>query len=544
MPDRERQMAAVRSVLEEVGAKEVPVLDVFNKLDKLDDGERTRLTAMYPGAIVASALTGEGRDELIAAIESRLALDTTLVHLQFDAASPSDRERIAHLYRVGRILRHESADGHVAIEAEVPRRVVGRFQDVASAGVMKQARFAAFGLTLALCAGCGPKVLEPPPTVAVAKYPDFMFPTAPPDLGTPAAQERHKAGWLWLQAGDLESRRAQLRSGAESAPRRSIRPRSGSATWSWPGGIKTPPSTTSIAPWSPIPATRRRSSAAATRCSPSGQRDMALKSFEAAVVADRAPGALAHPHRGAARSRPAGGRRCGAKGGGGGPLRGGARAYERAIAASPDSPFLHRELADVVRRARRSRCGARSTPSRRARLDPADARAQIMHRRDLRSAAGSVEGALPRTKRRSRSSRSDAIERKIEGLRAALALAAMPAEFHAIESSPTSPAEQLAALVGVRLDGLFKQAGASQRRRDHRRARAAGRSPWILAVTRAGVMEVYPNHTFQPDAVVRRGDLAEAASRVLVADRGAKAGAGRVVARRQARLRRRPARAL
>jgi S-layer homology domain len=34
-------------------------------------------------------------------------------------------------------------------------------------------------------------------------------------------------------------------------------------------------------------------------------------------------------------------------------------------------------------------------------------------------------------------------------------------------------------------------------------------------VTRAGVMEVYPNHTFQPAAVVRRGELADAASRVL-----------------------------
>jgi hypothetical protein len=40
-------------------------------------------------------------------------------------------------------------------------------------------------------------------------------------------------------------------------------------------------------------------------------------------------------------------------------------------------------------------------------------------------------------------------------------------------------------------------------------------APWILAVARAGVMEVYSNHTFQPDAPVRRRDLAEAASRVL-----------------------------
>jgi hypothetical protein len=40
-------------------------------------------------------------------------------------------------------------------------------------------------------------------------------------------------------------------------------------------------------------------------------------------------------------------------------------------------------------------------------------------------------------------------------------------------------------------------------------------SGYILAAARAGVMEVYPNHTFQPDALVRRGDLAEAVSRVL-----------------------------
>ena len=39
-PDRERQMAAVRSVLAEVGADDVPTVDVFNKCDRLDDGER------------------------------------------------------------------------------------------------------------------------------------------------------------------------------------------------------------------------------------------------------------------------------------------------------------------------------------------------------------------------------------------------------------------------------------------------------------------------------------------------------------------------
>jgi GTP-binding protein HflX len=129
--DRERHMAAVRSVLAEVGAERVPTLDVFNKCDQLDAGERARVRALYPNALCVSALTGEGRDELIAALEGRLALDTTRVTLQFSSASESDRERISHLYRIGRILRHVTSDGHVTIEAEVPRRVLDRLQPLA-----------------------------------------------------------------------------------------------------------------------------------------------------------------------------------------------------------------------------------------------------------------------------------------------------------------------------------------------------------------------------------------------------------------------------
>jgi GTP-binding protein HflX len=124
--DRERQIAAVRSVLAEVDAERVPAIDVFNKCDLLDRDERARLSALYPGTLCVSAITGEGRDELVAAVESRLALDTARVTLQFSAESGDDRDRIAQLYRVGRILRHVTTDGHVAIEAEVPRRVLDR----------------------------------------------------------------------------------------------------------------------------------------------------------------------------------------------------------------------------------------------------------------------------------------------------------------------------------------------------------------------------------------------------------------------------------
>jgi GTP-binding protein HflX len=104
----------------------VPSVDVFNKWDAISDAERSRIRALQPGALCVSAINGEGRDELIAAMEARLALDTARVTMEFDAGE-ADRDRIAHLYRIGRILRHVAADGRVSIEAEVPRRMLDRF---------------------------------------------------------------------------------------------------------------------------------------------------------------------------------------------------------------------------------------------------------------------------------------------------------------------------------------------------------------------------------------------------------------------------------
>jgi GTP-binding protein HflX len=125
-PERDRQVAAVLSVLAEVGADTVPSVDVFNKCDQLDAIERGRIRVLHSGALCVSAITGEGRDDLVAAMEGRLALDTAHVTMEFDTGE-ADRERIAYLYRVGRVLRHVSTDGRVSIEVEVPRRILDRF---------------------------------------------------------------------------------------------------------------------------------------------------------------------------------------------------------------------------------------------------------------------------------------------------------------------------------------------------------------------------------------------------------------------------------
>jgi GTP-binding protein HflX len=127
-PDRDRHIEAVRRVLADVGAGTVPTAEIFNKCDRLTADERSRVAALHPGALCVSALTGDGREDLIAAVEGRLALDTTRVRLQFDAGDEGDRQRIAQLYRIGHILSHVASNGTVSIEAEVPRRLLPRLQ--------------------------------------------------------------------------------------------------------------------------------------------------------------------------------------------------------------------------------------------------------------------------------------------------------------------------------------------------------------------------------------------------------------------------------
>jgi hypothetical protein len=125
-PERDRHVEAVRRVLEEVGAANVETLDVFNKCDLIGQGEVDRLRRVHPDTLCISALKNSGRAETIEAIAERLELDTRRVMLEFDEANADDRERIARVYRHARVLSHVTSGGRVAIEADVPRRVLDR----------------------------------------------------------------------------------------------------------------------------------------------------------------------------------------------------------------------------------------------------------------------------------------------------------------------------------------------------------------------------------------------------------------------------------
>jgi GTP-binding protein HflX len=125
-PERDRQIAAVRRVLEEVGATEVPIVHVYNKIDAIGADEQRRLREADPEAALISAASGEGAAELLQMMASRLALDTRRITIEFDNGKEFDRQQIARLYRVARVLSHVATDGRVVIEADVPRRFIER----------------------------------------------------------------------------------------------------------------------------------------------------------------------------------------------------------------------------------------------------------------------------------------------------------------------------------------------------------------------------------------------------------------------------------
>jgi GTP-binding protein HflX len=127
-PERARQIDAVRSVVVEVGAASVPVIEVFNKTDLLEQTEANRLVARHPEAVAMSALRGDGRQMLLDQLTGRLGLDIRRVTLHFDARSASGREGIAKVYRLGTVIRHETVDGRAHIDAELSTRVAAKLR--------------------------------------------------------------------------------------------------------------------------------------------------------------------------------------------------------------------------------------------------------------------------------------------------------------------------------------------------------------------------------------------------------------------------------
>ena len=121
----EEMIGAVDTVLHEIGADDVPVEVVLNKIDQVDPLGRRRLSNQFPGALQISAATGEGLDELRARIAARFAdrYEDVRLLLPYEEGG-----KLAELYALGAPIneREDSEDG-VLVRARLPQREVRRF---------------------------------------------------------------------------------------------------------------------------------------------------------------------------------------------------------------------------------------------------------------------------------------------------------------------------------------------------------------------------------------------------------------------------------
>ena len=365
-------------------------------------------------------------------------------------------------------------------------------------------------LLLAIVSGCAPKTVTP--AVTAPRYPSFMFPGVPASLAQqPALVARHDGAWRFLQAGDLRAAEREFAWVTEQLPtffpsqvglgyvalaRRDYR----EALERFELGLV-------VAPSYPAGLIGRGEALLAL-----GRDAEAIVNFEAAVAADPSLTDLRarveslrfrnlEDQVAAARKARDTGR-----------FDEAAAAYERALAASPESGFLYRELAAVEQR--RGRLDTALAHARKAiELDSSDVRAHVIAGEVL-DAQRQFAAAIAEYEAAATIEPSDELAARIERARERAALAALPPEFQNIQTEPTITRAQLAALIGVRLDDLLQQAPRRETPviTDTRGSWAA---PWIVAVVRAGVMDPYPNHTFQPGAYIRRSDLAMAISRLL-----------------------------
>ena len=115
--DPRSQIAAVREVLAEIGARDVPELVVFNKADAADDIELKGLRLAEPRSAVVSALTGDGLPELLAEIERVLPRPSAEVNVVLPYARG---DLVARAHREGEVLRLEHTDAGTELTARVP----------------------------------------------------------------------------------------------------------------------------------------------------------------------------------------------------------------------------------------------------------------------------------------------------------------------------------------------------------------------------------------------------------------------------------------
>ena len=367
----------------------------------------------------------------------------------------------------------------------------------------------ALTVLLALAAGACAKKVVAPAVPTVAAYPDFIFPTVPAALQRTPGAERMDLGWRYLQAGEpdraaaifveIAKRRPELYPARAGEGYVALARRDpGRALAAFDAAL------TSASAYPPALVGKGQALLALRR------DNEALAAFEAAQAADAALNlrdrievlrlrrvqGLVEDARLTART--------------GTPDQARA-AYETAIASSPESGFLYRELGLLEMRQNRPE-PALERLRRAVALDSTDAVSWVeigdilLARGDRQGAEEAYRAAYDADPGLDLASRLGAVTEPARTTLVAPELAAIPGTEQITRGD-------LAALVADRLGYLL--ALAPPRQEVVTDIRGYWASDAIARVVRAGVVEAFANHTFQPRQRLRRSELAAAASQLL-----------------------------
>lgn len=123
-PDPIGRSQAVREVLGEIGAGEVPEVVAINKSDAISPEQLQRLANLYPEAVVISARDGDGLDLLVTRLGEAVARQMVTLSLSI----PYDRgDIVAAAHRLGEVLAEKHDDRGTILDVRVPATVTGRF---------------------------------------------------------------------------------------------------------------------------------------------------------------------------------------------------------------------------------------------------------------------------------------------------------------------------------------------------------------------------------------------------------------------------------
>jgi GTP-binding protein HflX len=126
--DPEIQIEAVRRVLDEIDAGDVPELLAVNKADRAP-AEAARLAAAHAGSVVLSAATGEGVSDLLRALGDELRRADRITEL----VVPFERgDVLAALHREGEVVEESHGEGATVVRVVLDDAARARFREFAA----------------------------------------------------------------------------------------------------------------------------------------------------------------------------------------------------------------------------------------------------------------------------------------------------------------------------------------------------------------------------------------------------------------------------